>query len=693
MTAGELQAFVDSLPIAALIMRDRRVLACNGHLADLAAVPLEELIDAEDPIHRFVAPEDQPVVLGRIAARARGELVPAELDYVGVGGNGERIPSRAHLAPFPSAGEHAVLVVITHEGLRARSASLIRGFVDVAVAAQRETTQAGILREAREGLERLGLSATLCELGPGCFRVVEAGSGNPFIAQIQQRWPDWIPDSAFPMPRSSTEGMLIDDLPAVLAAGFGKPRDAFLRAPPAAMVTSIPIDGVPTFLISCSGSDLDTTIANAFGLLGKQLGAALETVRRLEELDRRNSELREQAEEMALLNDVARRVAGSFEVGRLLEMGGETLRRLLDADRWVVLLPDPSEPALRFHARAPEGAILGPGEESVSMAAFRERRVVQDLEPPDPARPAATARTRLAVPLIARDEVLGVALVLDEHARSFTRPEMDRALAVAGQLALALLSARLYEALRSSYAELARAQKELIDRERLAALGELSASIAHEVRNPLGVIFNSVGSLRRIVKPQGDAALLLDIIGEEADRLNRMVGDLLDYSRPVQPALQPVPLRPLFEEAIESARQQSGDGTQRVAVTIRVAEDAATVRADARLLRQALVNLFLNAYQAMPRTGRLEVRASRSTIDSRPFAEIVVHDSGPGIPPDVVDKIFKPFFTTKAMGTGLGLAVVRRIVEHHGGTIELGRLSPGAEFKLRLPLEAQNDSS
>ena len=693
MTAAELQAFVDALPVAAVIMHDRRILACNRHLAELAAVPLDELLATEDPIERFVAPEDQPVVLGRIAARARGDQVPAELDYVGIGGNGERIPSRAHVAPFPSAGEHAVLVVITHEGLRARSASLIRGFIDVAVAAQRESTQAGILRVAREGLERLGLSATLCELGPGCFRVLEAGSGNPFIAQIQQRWPDWIPDSAFPMPRSSTEGMLIPDLPAVLAAGFGRAREAFLGAPPAAMVTSIPIDGVPTFLISCSGSDLDVTIANAFGLLGKQLGAALETVRRLEELDRRNSELRAQAEEMTLLNDVARRVAGSFEVGPLLELGGETLRRLLDADRWIVLLPDPREPALRFHVRAPEGASLGLGEESVAMAAFRERRVVQVLDPPTPARSAAAPRTRLAVPLIARDEVLGVALILDEHARSFTRAEMDRALSVAGQLALALLSARLYEALRSSYAELARAQNELIDRERLAALGELSASIAHEVRNPLGVIFNSVGSLRRIVKPQGDAALLLDIIGEEADRLNRMVGDLLDYSRPVQPALQPVPLRPLFEEAIESARQQTGDGAKRVAVTVRVAEDAATVRADARLLRQALVNLFLNAYQAMPRTGRLEVRASRSTIDSRPFAEIVVQDSGPGILPDMVDKIFKPFFTTKATGTGLGLAVVRRIVEHHGGTIELGRLSPGAEFRLRLPLEAQADSS
>ena len=173
MTAGELQAFVDALPIAAMIMSDRRILACNGHLADLAAVPLEELVAAEDPIHRFVAPEDQPVVLGRIAARARGELVPAELDYVGVGGNGERIPSRAHLAPFPSAGEHAVLVVITHEGLRARSASLIRGFVDVAVAAQRETTQAEWLRE-------LGIDELVFR--PSCASSALVASGSSRLA-------------------------------------------------------------------------------------------------------------------------------------------------------------------------------------------------------------------------------------------------------------------------------------------------------------------------------------------------------------------------------------------------------------------------------------------------------------------------------------------------------------------------------
>src|SRR2546423_5160164 len=201
------------------------------------------------------------------------------------------------------------------------------------------------------------------------------------------------------MPRSSTEGMLIPDLPAVLAAAFGRAREAFLGAPPAAMVASIPIDGVPMFVFSCSGSDLDATLANAFGLLGKQLGAALETVRRLEELDRRNAELRAQAEEMALLNDVARRLAGSFEVGPLLDLGGETLRRLLDADRWLVLLPDPREPALRFHARAPEGAVPARGEESAAMTAFRERRVVQAV---DGAGSGPAPRARPAAPLLAR---------------------------------------------------------------------------------------------------------------------------------------------------------------------------------------------------------------------------------------------------------------------------------------------------
>jgi signal transduction histidine kinase len=261
---------------------------------------------------------------------------------------------------------------------------------------------------------------------------------------------------------------------------------------------------------------------------------------------------------------------------------------------------------------------------------------------------------------------------------------MDRVTAVCQQIALALLSARLYEDLRGSYAELARTQAELIERERLAALGELSASIAHEVRNPLGVIFNSLSSLRRLLSPKDDVALLLDIVGEEADRLNRMVGDLLDYSRPLQPAMQPVALLPLLEESIASARK--GAGGDDVDVRVHVEPAVATVRADARLLRQALVNLITNAFQAMPRGGELTVSAAEVVEDRGRVARIAVRDSGSGIPREERQRIFQPFFTTKATGTGLGLAVVRRIAEGHGGRVCLADIDSGTEFHLLLPL-------
>jgi signal transduction histidine kinase len=368
---------------------------------------------------------------------------------------------------------------------------------------------------------------------------------------------------------------------------------------------------------------------------------------------------------MAMLNNVALQLAGSLERKPLLELGGETLRHLLNARSWQAFLPDQRAACLRFDdSEAPE-------LRAACEKAFAERQPVQ--------LPSA-----LVLPLIARGEALGVVAMCQP--KPYKAADVDLAVAVAGALALAFLSARLYEDLSTSYAELAHTQAELIDRERLAALGELSASIAHEVRNPLGVVFNSVGTLRRLLKPQGDVARLLDIVGEEADRLNRMVGDLLDYSRPIQPALEPLLLQPLLEEAVVAARRQIGQSTETVHVEVRVSPGVANVRADARLLRQALVNLLLNAYQAMPRGGRLAIRARTSQLDGAPCTEIAIHDSGEGIPAEARSRIFQPFFTTKATGTGLGLAVVRRIVEGHGGAVAVGQPPEGAEFLVRLPL-------
>jgi signal transduction histidine kinase len=261
---------------------------------------------------------------------------------------------------------------------------------------------------------------------------------------------------------------------------------------------------------------------------------------------------------------------------------------------------------------------------------------------------------------------------------------VERAAAIANQLAVAVENAGLYEDLRRSYAELERAQHRLVQRERLAALGELAAVVAHEVRNPLGVIFNSLGSLRRLVRPTGDAKLLLDIVGEEADRLNRIVGDLLDFARPSTPELRPERLEQVVEEAVSVALSQ-----HRAPVEIARELDPAVppVPMDARLVRQAVLNIAMNAVQAMPRGGRLTLRTRRGAD----AVLLEIEDSGAGIPEEVGPRIFEPFFTTKASGTGLGLAVVKRIVEGHGGTVAVrSRPGAGAVFALSFPLAIEN---
>jgi signal transduction histidine kinase len=249
---------------------------------------------------------------------------------------------------------------------------------------------------------------------------------------------------------------------------------------------------------------------------------------------------------------------------------------------------------------------------------------------------------------------------------------------------VAIDNARLFDDLKRSYHELSRAQQELVRRERLAALGELSAVIAHEVRNPLGVIFNSLATLRRLLPQQDDARMLLGIVGEEAERLNRMVGDLLDFARPHEPQLYPEHLSEVVQGALAAAeRALIGTRPQLVAD---VPADLPPWPIDAQMIRQAVLNLVVNAIQAMPRGGRITIRARLESRAAASFMRLEVEDDGPGIAPELTDKVFQPFFTTRAAGTGLGLAVVKRIADAHGAELSLrsedGR---GSCFTLLLP--------
>ncbi|MDY7231391.1 MASE1 domain-containing protein [Hyalangium rubrum] len=248
----------------------------------------------------------------------------------------------------------------------------------------------------------------------------------------------------------------------------------------------------------------------------------------------------------------------------------------------------------------------------------------------------------------------------------------------------------LNEELRHSLEVLAKTQAELVERERLAALGELSATVAHEVRNPLAVIANCVSALRHLLggKPNPEESSLLDIVTEEVHRLDELVHGLLDFARPVKPRPRPEPLDLLVEGALSAAlRAQRSE--ERVKVRREVAAGLPLALVDTQLLHVALTNLFTNALQAMPEAGTLTVKLSAEVYAGAGRLQLSISDTGPGMLPEVQARIFEPFFTTRATGTGLGLPIVRRIIESHQGTVQVhSARDQGTTFTLSLPCAA-----
>jgi signal transduction histidine kinase len=210
----------------------------------------------------------------------------------------------------------------------------------------------------------------------------------------------------------------------------------------------------------------------------------------------------------------------------------------------------------------------------------------------------------------------------------------------------------------------------------------MAAVVAHEVRNPLAVIMNAV---RALEARSGDDTLRLAMIGEEIARIERIVRDLLDFARPSAPDLRRESLGEIIDGAVEAvtiAKLAAG-----VDMHVIVPTDLPSIHVDRRLVHQALVNLVLNGLQAMPQGGRLDVTASRLEDAGSHALRVEVRDHGAGIEESARARLFEPFFTTKPLGTGLGLAVVKRIAEAHGGSVRVyAARGHGATFALDLPI-------
>lgn len=217
--------------------------------------------------------------------------------------------------------------------------------------------------------------------------------------------------------------------------------------------------------------------------------------------------------------------------------------------------------------------------------------------------------------------------------------------------------------------------------DRLAAVGRLSANIAHEIRNPLAALAGSIEALVKDLPPDTAHGPLAEIALRESDRLNRIITDFLDYARPRPPVPIPCTLGPVLDEVL--LLLEHGAHPESLKIARQYGEDVAAL-VDPQQIRQVLWNICVNAIQAMPGGGELCVGARRLPGTDR--VEVSIADTGPGIPEADLPNIFEPFYTTRAGGTGIGLAIVYRIIQDHGGQVEVeSGPGTGTTFTLTLP--------
>jgi signal transduction histidine kinase len=284
----------------------------------------------------------------------------------------------------------------------------------------------------------------------------------------------------------------------------------------------------------------------------------------------------------------------------------------------------------------------------------------------------------LVVPLLAKGKALGaIAADFLEPNKSITKETLESVTAFAQQAGLAIYNAFMYQELKAfsqqmeekiqkTTADLRKTEAQLIRSEKLAALGQLAAGIAHEIRNPLTSINILIHSLTENFPPESARREDLQVIEEEIRRINEIVDQFLRFARPAPPRLQKADVLSVFEETLQLLRPQMEKYRIIVQKEFQVLRP---ISMDREQMKQVILNLLLNAVQAMPNGGRLTLRGQ--VLEDGQWVTLSIQDSGIGIPSEDMNKLFDPFFSTKEGGVGLGLSIAHRIIDQHHGKIEV----------------------
>lgn len=289
-----------------------------------------------------------------------------------------------------------------------------------------------------------------------------------------------------------------------------------------------------------------------------------------------------------------------------------------------------------------------------------------------------------AAPLVARGKSLGI-IVVDNplSGRQINNDDLHFLQLFANQAGMAIENSMLYNSIENAHSNLRDARERLVHGERLAAIGEMAANVAHELKNPLITIGGFAGRLLKTLPTESREHGYADTIVKEVSRLEMMLTDILAFSRKPTICYSACELCEILQDCFDSCATTLED--HNIKLVANLESGHWPLLGDSHQLKQVFLNLILNACEAMPNGGCITVRVE-NLLSGKPEVQVSVADSGDGIPTDMLPQIFNPFFTTKRHGTGLGLAIVNRILLNHNGSIKAANTDSGALFTVILPL-------
>ena len=426
--------------------------------------------------------------------------------------------------------------------------------------------------------------------------------------------------------------------------------------------------------------------------IGSQIGAAVERARLYEDAQRRSDDL-------AVLNEITRAVTSSLELDRVLTRSLHGIRQILHVQAGSLILLDADSGELHFRntlgaveawlrrpAFQPDRdvarQVLGTGEPLIFNEVSPSELLEGASEPSSADESSGLiVRNVLAVPLIVQSRTVGAIAVVNKSEGAFISDDLELLQFLAAAVAVAIENARLYSELAEFAGQLERSQAQLIQAEKLAATGRLAASLAHEINNPLQAIHNCLHLVINRPIPDEKKRYYLAMAQEEVERLITLVQRTLEFYRPSKGRVSLTQVNDLIENVLALSGKRLEHGNIRLHTQLM--PDLPEVAAVPDQLTQVLLNLVINAIEAMPDGGDLTLA---TTTDGN-WLRISICDTGQGISPEEAAKIFEPFYTTKANGTGLGLSVSYGIIQQHGGHIEVtGGPDQGTTFTVALPI-------